>query len=480
MLSSRALLLQTRVAFAAIVAAFVGLGLAIPVLVGPPVAGAERIHRDLGDAQRILTAMRGATLGLRSTVLLARDRDGAVPGPGLEEARARVERHAAELMRLVRELAGMPGATALHPGEIPELVRLAAATLDAAARGEPTEEVFRSLVVRSLEVDRTLEQLSEANTRAVTRNAERIHAGLRWLVIGCVSAAVAGGTGAVFLLRRTLALVKAYGTEKERRIADLDAFAARVAHDLRTPLQTIKLSVLKLADGADPGRARASERVERALERLDLMISDVLEYSRSAASAEAGRVADVSTVLADVREEMRSLAVERGVALRLRAPEGLPVAMSRAGLHSVVANLVQNGIKYARDVDDRAVSVEVEAVGDQVEVVVADNGVGIARQNLPSLFEPFFRGTDRRDSYGLGLATVKRILDSYGGSISVESTEGRGTTFTVRLRAAPGAPAREPAASDPVPRRAVPRAAPGGGPRASGSAGVGSSGPSRS
>lgn len=445
MLSARTLVLQTSAAFAAVIVAFVGLGLSIPLLVRPQVGHAERIHRELGDALRLLAEMRGAMLELRSMVSLARYSEGRTPAPELADAQAEVERRAAELKRLAHEFNGVASAadptntwSSLEQDDIPQVIQLASSTVDAAARGAPTRDLFRTLVVRSMDVDRALEQLADGNTRAVTRNAGRIHGALRWLVFGCVSIALAGGAGAVFLLRRNLGLIEAYGREKDRRIADLDAFAARVAHDLRTPLQTIQLSVLDIRAGTtgDLRVERAAARAGRAVQRLDTMISEVLEFSRASASVETGRLADVAAVLAEVREETQVMAAHGRVDLRFRAHDNLYVAMSPAALRSVVANLVQNGIKYARDGQDRSVTVTVTGAGRLVEIAVSDNGIGIPGKNLPFLFDAFFRGTDRNDSYGLGLATVKRIVDSHGGSVSVASIDGVGTTFTVRLLAA--------------------------------------------
>jgi signal transduction histidine kinase len=448
-LSARALAFQTGAAFAAVIVAFVGLALAIPALVRPHVAHADRIHRELGDALRLVAGMRGAVLELRSAVSLARHAEGPDRASELVDALAEVERRAAELTRLADEFNAVSAAadpthtwSSLDEREIPLVVRLGAATLEAAQRGAPTGDLYRTLVVRSMDVDRALEQLADANTRAVTRNAERIHGALRWLVLGCISVALAGGGGAVFLLRRNLGVVDAYGREKDRRIADLDAFAARVAHDLRTPLQTIHLSLGALREDAhDPQRARTAARALRAVERLDTMITEVLEFSRSSASAERGRTADVVATLADVRDEMQAAATERGVALRIEARDSPCAAMSPAALHSVVANLVQNGIKYARSAAERSVHVTAAEAGRFVEITVSDNGVGIRQENLPFLFDPFFRGTDRRDSYGLGLATVKRILHAHGGSISVASREELGTTFSVKVPASRAASA---------------------------------------
>jgi signal transduction histidine kinase len=447
-LSARALVFQTGAAFAAVILAFIGLGLAIPALVRPHVTQAGRIHRDLGDALRLLAEMRGAVVELRSSASLARYAEGPSRESELAEARADVGRRAAELMRLAHGFNGVSAASdptsswsSLERTEIPAVVRLASSTVHAAERGASTRELVRALIVRSMEIDRALEQLADANIRAVTRNAESIHGALRWLVFGCVAIALAGGSAAVFLLRRNLRLTEAYGKEKERRISDLDAFAARVAHDLRTPLQTIQLSILGLRNGVagDPRLAPAAARAQRATERLDAMITDVLEFSRTSAPVETGRFADVGTVLAEIREETQTIAAQRGVDVRLRASDGLTVAMSPAALHSVLGNLVQNAIKYAREDQDRSVDVVAAHAGGFIEIGVSDNGIGISRRNLPLVFDPFFRGTDRRDSYGLGLATVKRIIDSHRGTISVDSTEGVGSTFTVRLVAARGA-----------------------------------------
>jgi signal transduction histidine kinase len=445
MLSARTLVFQTGAAFAAVILAFIGLGLAIPALVRPHVTQAGRIHRDLGDALRLLAEMRGAVVELRSAAPLARYAAGPSREAELSQARADVERRAAELMRLAHDFNRVSAASdptdswsSLERTDLPAVVRLASSTVQAAERGAPTRELVRALIVSSVEVDRALEQLADANIRAVTRNAESIHGALRWLAFGCVAIALAGGGAAVFLLRRTLRLTEAYGEAKERRISDLDAFAARVAHDLRTPLQTLQLSVLTLRTGVagDPRLAQAARRAERAAQRLEGMIADVLEFSRTSAPVETGRMADVGAVLAEIREETQGMAAQRGVDVRYRGSDGLTVAMSPAALHSVVGNLVQNAIKYAREEQGRSVDVVAAHAGGFIEIVVSDNGIGIPRRSLPLVFDPFFRGTDRRDSYGLGLATVKRIVDSHGGAISVESAEGVGTTFTVRLVAA--------------------------------------------
>jgi signal transduction histidine kinase len=165
--------------------------------------------------------------------------------------------------------------------------------------------------------------------------------------------AALGTAGALLLLFQTLALLRGYASAAERRVSELEAFAGRVSHDLRSPLQTIQLAVTSIERKAqDEALQRLATRASASVRRLDAMIRDLLQFARSGAAAQQGGCADVSAVLLDVGDELQPIAERAGVKLTMA---GAP------GLHAQIA--------------------------------VRDNGIGIAPRISPRLFDPFFRGS---------------------------------------------------------------------------------------
>ena len=138
----------------------------------------------------------------------------------------------------------------------------------------------------------------------------------------------------------------------------------------------------------------------------------------------------------ELREELQPAAERAGVCLSLDA-EPVRAAASATAVRAIVANLVENGIKYMRDDGPRTVTASARRQGREVRIEVRDTGIGIPAARLPTIFDPFVRSRVRRDSYGLGLATVKRLADAHGGRVTVVSEEGAGTAFVVELPRAP-------------------------------------------
>jgi signal transduction histidine kinase len=254
---------------------------------------------------------------------------------------------------------------------------------------------------------------------------------------------VFGGVGAGLLLARSLALIHGYSTVMDTRLSELDAFAARVAHDLRSPLQTISLSLSAVATRASDDATRATaERARGGVHRMNAMIAGLLDFARSGATPRPGARAELPTVFEGLRDELQPLADRSGVHLSLSAEPGLRVAASPVAIHAIVANLVGNAIKYMREEGDRQVAASAHAHGRHVDIEVRDSGIGIPRDRLPTIFDPFVRLRDRLDSYGLGLATVKRLVEAHSGTVRVVSEEGVGSVFTVELPRLIDEPAR--------------------------------------
>ncbi|MEX0786564.1 MAG: ATP-binding protein, partial [Dehalococcoidia bacterium] len=211
------------------------------------------------------------------------------------------------------------------------------------------------------------------------------------------------------------------------------------SHELRTPLAAIKSVIETLQRGALAEPEAAADFLARAdaeADRLVQMVEELLELSR----IESGQVplvrqpVDVSDVLARAVERMRAQAQLNDVGLTLEVSPGLP-AITGDGerLERVVLNLLQNAIKFTPAGGSVHVSANREA--DTVTVRVHDTGEGIDADELPRVFERFYKGDRSRvgAGSGLGLAIVKHTVEAHGGTVGVSSDPGRGSTFTFTI-----------------------------------------------
>jgi signal transduction histidine kinase len=412
------------------------------VAVWPQVRRLEHIYGNLGESLHLLTQMRGSAQALRTTatgpVLHAlRGNPRAAEGAGVElvEHLGRLEHLGAAYDRLVDAPDEAEAWSAIRERELPLLVVRASAVIESVrGRGDAPVAAVEGLRSQSARVDELISALVRVNASQVQRSAERIDASLKRLLIQCGLLLVVGGGGAALLLARSLSLVRSYAAVMDARLSELDAFAARVAHDLRSPLQTISLGLASIAKRISDDAVRATaERAQGGVRRLNAMIADLLEFARSGATPEPGASAELETVFGEVGDELRPIAARAEIHLALSVEPGLRAAASPVAVRGIVANLVENAIKYMREGSERSVAASARAHGRLVRIEIRDTGIGIPAELLPAIFDPFVGAGRRRDSYGLGLATVKRLVDAHSGTVRVESEEGVGTVFVVEL-----------------------------------------------
>jgi signal transduction histidine kinase len=258
----------------------------------------------------------------------------------------------------------------------------------------------------------------------------------------CVLLTFVAGSLAWRLVRRTTALL-------ERRADELEAFAGRVAHDVVGPLSAASLALDLLARGtASPDRAaRAIESGRAGIMRARLIADGLLSFARAGARPEPGVEADVAEVIAGAIKEIapdqgeREGARERELLILSEVDAPGAVACNPGVLASLVSNLLRNAVKYAGDVPSPRIVVRARGIADRrderVRIEVEDNGPGLPPELGEQAFEPYVRGPNsRQQGIGLGLATVKRIVDAHGGRVGVRSVPGAGCTFSVELPAA--------------------------------------------
>ncbi len=239
----------------------------------------------------------------------------------------------------------------------------------------------------------------------------------------------------------------------QRAVEELRRFTADASHELRTPLTALRgTAEVALARERSAGELRDTlgEVVEETRGML-AMVEDLLALSRGEESTAPGRRAplDLVPMLEDVREIGEALAEGKPIAVRLDAPPSVVVSGAAGTLRRLFLNLVSNAVKYtdagevvivARAVPAEAppsAAPDAEPAAGWVEVEVRDTGRGIAAEDLPRVFDRFYRADAAREhgGTGLGLSIARLIAEQHGGTIRAESEPGRGSVFTVRLPA---------------------------------------------
>lgn len=227
---------------------------------------------------------------------------------------------------------------------------------------------------------------------------------------------------------------------QRRRSDELESFAGRVAHDLLNPLAAAGLSIDAAVVASEPARRTlALERTRRSLARARGLIDDLLAFARAGAPPSAGSLTAVDEVIEGVLEEQRAPAAARGISLgaELTTPR-VGVRCTTGVLNSILSNLVRNAVKYMGERPVRRVRVRASRQGDRVRFEVEDTGPGLPPDLVDRAFDPYVRGAGNAErGLGLGLATVRRLVQGHGGRWGVRSLLGSGSTFWFELPAAP-------------------------------------------
>ena len=251
-----------------------------------------------------------------------------------------------------------------------------------------------------------------------------------WITIVPIKSDEGECTGAVGLFKDVTEFEKLEQTRRD--------YVANVSHELRTPLTAIRGLLEPLADGLvkdDTTRSRYYDTMMHEVQRLSRLITDLLQLSRLQSGTEYMEVSAVNTfeLLEDVMMNYKTEAEQKGIHLVLNA-DHVPYAMTdRDRIEQVLVILIDNAMRYTPPEG----TIEIAATdGDVIVVSVSDTGCGIAQEELPHLFERFYKvDKSRKDGgTGLGLSIAKQIIDMLGEQIGVESEVGKGTCFSFTLK----------------------------------------------
>ena len=306
----------------------------------------------------------------------------------------------------------------------------------------PASPVDHPQSTRVLEeqIEKSVNDLVAINTIAGRGNAAAIRAAHRqaiWsdVIVGTIVLAIVAVIS-VWLLRvlsRQRRLVVERVQFLREQNAELDAFAGRAAHDLRSPMNPIRgyTDLILECSGLPENVATMAQRIRRAVDRMARVVDDMLALSVSGRPPE-GRSA-TAVVIARIIEEMGAELQE--VKLVTHVSAGQVVACAEGVLSQILRNLIGNAIKFRARSRVLTVTIETRDVGPMVELAIEDNGIGMDPENAKHAFEPFYRGlTDREvPGHGLGLAIVERTTRALGGSCELWSVPDRSTRIAVRL-----------------------------------------------
>jgi two-component system sensor histidine kinase SenX3 len=268
-------------------------------------------------------------------------------------------------------------------------------------------------------------------------------------------ASVANGMPTTIALRaRALpqgyVLVEASDVTEAHRLARMRRdFVANVSHELKTPVGALRLLADALLDASQPGAEdpaaipRFARRIQHESTRLARLTAELLELSRllGAEPLPAPLPVAVDRIVAEVIDRSRTAAAGKHMAVRCVGQRGLVAYGNETQLVTAVANLVDNAIAYSPS--DTTVTISTESSDEVIDITIRDEGIGIEERHLDRIFERFYR-VDRARSRdtggtGLGLSIVKHIATNHAGRVTVASTVGQGSVFTLTLPARPPA-----------------------------------------
>jgi signal transduction histidine kinase len=395
-----------------------------------------------------LAASRG---GLRQLLLAEDDyvdsiREGQPISPeGMLGARALLQ----EELNAYRALPQYPGEAQAWDEAQRQLDRLDHTLADVLAAQKQGQEALRAADLRFraqvMDVARALSRSLQINAdmaQRLARTIEQVSIRRHRLVFGldlvCAVATVGAALLLLRLLRRHQRLARAYEQALERRADEMEAFAGRVAHDVRNAMAPVSLSVSHLVTldlGEQPHRWVTI--ADRGVWRLYDLVEGLLAFAQAGAQPVPGERADVAQVVEDVVSALHASAEEAGCELRVGAVVSRQVACNVGVLTSMIANLVGNAVKHMGDAPVRRIEASAVERGSMVRVTITDSGPGVPPDLRDVIFQPFVKGRRDAPGAGLGLATVKRLAEGHGGDAGMLPASGGGSVFWFEL---PGLP----------------------------------------
>jgi signal transduction histidine kinase len=437
------------IAFLAVVVAFIGSTVLVQHQAREIDDEAARIARDIGPGIQVISDLRAEVRELQARVVRSVEVGGSTEDVAL--ARRRVD-------LLLEEAVALPtdAPEAILLGKLHSAVRAFDEAAERAleqsrgGHGAQAMETLRTDVWRLADfagaAANDLVQYDVEASETAARRIEQARARgnrIAWQLDAlCVVIAACAGSLTVRAMRQIQRAQQANQDLAQRKAEELEQFAGRVAHDVLSPLSAVSMA-LAVVERSPAHASDALGRANSSLLRVRRIVDGLLEFARAGARPETGARASVRAVVAGLLDELGPFAVQRHATLRFDEVPECAVACSPGVLLSLLGNLLRNGLKYLGNAETREVMLRVRSRRGRVLFEVEDTGPGVPASLGMRIFEPYIRGPNTgAPGIGLGLATVKRLVESHGGSLGVRAGARGGALFWFELdEAAPSEPA---------------------------------------
>ncbi|HEX8791714.1 MAG TPA: HAMP domain-containing sensor histidine kinase [Polyangiaceae bacterium] len=303
-------------------------------------------------------------------------------------------------------------------------------------RGQRPPEVRAALRERILALSASLDAITEAENARAAQIRRDVQAARAW------AGRFTYGLDGVCILLAGAVAVQTFRMQRARRRAveqhleDLEDFAVRVAHDIRSPLMPVLLALEKVRArmGQDDAAREVVDRGMRSVHTIGRTVEGLLAFAAAGARPASRESCAVAGTIEAVIAEYLDDASSKSIAIAVECAEPRVKAACSAGvLASVLGNLVGNAIKYMRDAQLRRILVRCWSADGRVHLEVEDSGPGLPPGAAACVFQPYVRADASTRGLGLGLATVKRLVTAHGGSVGVRPAEPTGCVFWIEL-----------------------------------------------
>lgn len=290
---------------------------------------------------------------------------------------------------------------------------------------EATRELKTGLYAKPQNLDSEIRQLPVVFVQQrIKEGRQRVFVNLAFFNAGVF---IAGSTISYFLARRTMRPIK-------DAMAAQDRFTADASHELRTPLAVMKAEIEVALRDKKRTKKETDELLKSNVEEID-RLSNLAEglLTLSHTNSKSNNKTEVSEVIAKAISRFEKIAAKKNIKIKPNQLKSRIVLINNTDLDKVITILIDNAIKYspARSV----INISMLTKDTQVIIEIADNGQGISKNDLPHIFDRFYRTDTSRSEqgYGLGLSIAKKIIEYNDGSISVKSQLNHGSTFIITL-----------------------------------------------
>jgi PAS domain S-box-containing protein len=221
----------------------------------------------------------------------------------------------------------------------------------------------------------------------------------------------------------------------EQTNAELDRFVYSVSHDLRAPLNSIQ-GLINIGDTTEDSQElkQLLGMMKNRVKKLYSFIDEIISFARNTRTEIIKQSVNLHDLVKEIFENTQYRELSADIDFRMNVASEINLETDRGRLGVILNNLVDNAIKYHRHSHSgKYVAIQTEDLGNEILIKIVDNGQGIPAEAQPKIFEMFFRASENSKGSGLGLYIVKDMVERLGGSISLQSEKGEGTTFTIKL-----------------------------------------------